>query len=347
MKQKPFGIGVDELFRKMLAETKPSHGFATRKKNESLADWQARLRKKFLEMLVIEGKPRPAPAIRFVEEVPCEGYLRKRGYMIAEDGLSIPFYLLEPTPKPKGPLPLCLCIHGHGPGKSISVGIAETDAAREQIADSGETHALQAVQRGYIAIAPDSRSFGELMLEEEYRKNGYSSCFQMAMRSIHMGRPLNGQRISDLMQLIDYAVTRDDVDAKKIVITGNSHGGMLTLYTAALDSRIRAAAPTCYLCTFEACLMGVFHCPCNYVAGLQQVCEMSDLAGLIAPRPLLVAAGTKDPMFPIDGVRQAVTETRAIYTAAKAGNELEYFEGPGGHKYYNHRIWSFFAEKLA
>jgi len=346
MSDAPMGLSMDALFEKMQAETRPTHGYDTRRKGESLAAWQNRLRRRFCELLAFDARPRKAPSMRFMEEIQCNGYVRRRGYMLAADGLAVPVYVLTPDPAPAKKLPVCLCVHGHGPGKSISVGLAQTEAARQQLEDIQEDYAVQAVRQGYIAIAHDSRSFGELMLEEDYRKDGYSSCSSVSMRSIHMGRPLNGQRLSDIMQLVDWAVAQKNVDPERIVITGNSHGGMLSLYAAALDKRIAAAAPCCYLCTFAGCLMDVFHCPCNFIPSLGTVCDMPDLAGLVAPRPMLVIAATKDPMFAIDESRKAYQQTRRIYQDAGAAKELEFFEGAGGHRYYNHRVWSFFEEKL-
>lgn len=55
------------------------------------------------------------------------------------------------------------------------------------------------------------------------------------------------------------------------------------------------------------------HCACNFVPGLAAFGEMYDLAGLVAPRPLLVEAGSRDPIFPIAAVRYAVNRARELY----------------------------------
>ena len=49
------------------------------------------------------------------------------------------------------------------------------------------------------------------------------------------------------MRLVDYLATRDDVDARRIGLTGISKGGIETYFTAAVDKRI--AAP----CRSSAC----------------------------------------------------------------------------------------------
>jgi len=129
-------------------------------------------------------------------------------------------------------------------------------------------------------------------------------------------------------------------------MTGNSGGGTMTLFTTAVDQRIQAAAPCCYFSTFQHSILAMSHCPCNFVPGLQQVAEMADLGGLIAPRPLLIVAGTKDSIFPIDAVRQGYADLARIYAAARAAQNLAFYEGPGGHRYYKAAVWPFFRRAL-
>jgi predicted DsbA family dithiol-disulfide isomerase len=42
---------------------------------------------------------------------------------------------------------------------------------------------------------------------------------------------------------------------------------------------------------------------------------MHDLAGLVAPRPLLVESGSRDPIFPTEAVRAGVERARGVYRA--------------------------------
>ena len=58
-------------------------------------------------------------------------------------------------------------------------------------------------------------------------------------------------RIWDGMRVIDYLQSRPDILADKIGCCGNSGGGTETAYLMALDERIAAAAPGCYLTTFR------------------------------------------------------------------------------------------------
>ena len=66
---------------------------------------------------------------------------------------------------------------------------------------------------------------------------------------------------------------------------------------------------------------------------------MGDLGGLIAPRALIVVAGEKDPIFPIEGVREAFRQTKRIYKAFKAEKHLHLLVGKGGHRFYQDLAW--------
>ena len=79
--------------------------------------------------------------------------------------------------------------------------------------------------------------------------------------------------------------------------------------------------PSCYFCTFRDSIMSIPHCADNYVPGLLKVAEMSDVAGLCAPKPLVVVAGEQDDLFPIQGVRKAFEDLREIYLSLDQMND--------------------------
>src|SRR4029434_10147169 len=64
-----------------------------------------------------------------------------------------------------------------------------------------------------------------------------------------LGSSLAKYRIWDGMRAIDYLESLPEVDAKRIGCVGNSGGGTLTAYIAALDQRVAAAAIGCYITT--------------------------------------------------------------------------------------------------
>ncbi|MEO8604154.1 MAG: acetylxylan esterase, partial [bacterium] len=68
------------------------------------------------------------------------------------------------------------------------------------------------------------------------------------------------------------------------------------------DPRISVTVLSGAFSSFRSSIMSTIHCDCNYIPGILQYAEMADIAALIAPRPLLIEAGTVDPIFPVEDV---------------------------------------------
>jgi dienelactone hydrolase len=159
------------------------------------------------------------------------------------------------------------------------------------------------------------------------------------MQALLLGRTLLAQRVFDVDRGIDYLARRGDADMHRLGVMGNSGGGTTTLFSAALLPRVRLAMPSCYFCTFRDSIMSMYHCVCNYVPGLLRYAEMADIMGLFAPKPLVIVAGERDPIFPIAGVRESFKKLKAIYRAAGAADRCHLVVGPGGHRFYAARAW--------
>jgi len=80
--------------------------------------------------------------------------------------------------------------------------------------------------------------------------------------------------------------------------------------------------------------------------GLGRFGEMRNIAWLIAPRPMLVEAGSRDPIFPVKAVKQGVKRARTVYHVFDAENKLEsdYFEGK--HQISGKGAYDFLMENL-
>ncbi len=266
-------------------------------------------------------------------------YVRESWHLWTEPDLPLPFYLLLPK-SARGRRPLVLTPHGHN-HPHIYVGIAADDDERRSIAEGERDIACQAVCEGYVTIAPTTRGFGETRTEADRCGNALSSCRTRLMHGLLVGRTPIGERVWDISRLIDWALSRDDVDARRIAITGNSGGGTVSLFAAACDERIAVAVPSCYFCTFRASIGSIRHCDCNYVPGILRLGEMYDVAGLIAPRPFRAIAGEQDPIFPIAHVRAAFERLQRIYAAAGAADDCSLYAGAGGHRFYKDGAWPF------
>lgn len=155
-----------------------------------------------------------------------------------------------------------------------------------------------------------------------------------------MGRTVLGERVWDVMRILDVVLANfPQVDPEGIVCTGNSGGGTATYYLACLDERIAAAAPSCSICSYEASIAAMSHCMCNHIPQSRKYFEMGDLAALIAPRNLVIAAGELDDIFPIDGTRETFHKIQQIYKAAGAEDNCALVVGEKGHLNYADLLW--------
>lgn len=274
------------------------------------------------------------------------GYaLREHWVIWTEPTVPLPFILM----RPKGAGNNCALVitpHGHSKSTELYAGIYRDDKERES-GETGERNvAVQAVREGYFAIAPTTRGFGTTRSEEDLKSDAAYSCRSLLLQDILVGRTPIGDRVWDMSRLIDWALKNLPVDPSKIVMTGNSGGGTVTLFAAAIDTRIAVAIPSSYFCTFTGSIGAMRHCECNYVPRIMELGEMADVAGLIAPRPFCAVQGKKDGIFPIEESRKAYAHLKQIYAASGSGSNCELYEGAEGHRYYKAGVWPFVKKHL-
>lgn len=139
-------------------------------------------------------------------------------------------------------------------------------------------------------------------------------------------------RIWDGIRGIDYLASRADVDADKIGVTGCSGGGTLTTYISALDERVKAAAPACYMNSWEELLPGPGpqDAEQSFPGFVSEGLDIADYIELFAPKPWL-SLNTIQDFFPLEGGRKAYMEARKIYALYGAEDRVGWFVGPGGH----------------
>ena len=97
--------------------------------------------------------------------------------------------------------------------------------------------------------------------------------------------------------------------------------------------------PSSYFCSFDDCIGAMHHCACNYVPNIRLFFDMGDMAGLIAPRPLVIVSDIIDPIFPHSGVHKAFKEAQRLYEGAGAADKIKLVVGDGGHRFYADIGW--------
>ena len=131
-----------------------------------------------------------------------------------------------------------------------------------------------------------------------------------------------------------YLVARPEVDLDRLGCVGLSTGGTLALFAVALDERIKVAVVSGYLTSlYEQTFVRGDTCGSQIVPNLSRWAELSDIACLIAPRPLLIESGTEDPMFGILAAQQAFHEVQRLYNVLQASEKVAQHIFEGGHRW--------------
>jgi hypothetical protein len=111
------------------------------------------------------------------------------------------------------------------------------------------------VKRGYAVLTYDPVGQGE---QSQFwdKERGWSrfnlTCGEHAVLGnplYLLGTSLARYRIWDGMRGLDLLAALPEVNAKRLGCVGNSGGGTLTAYIAALDPRVLVAVPGCYITT--------------------------------------------------------------------------------------------------
>lgn len=294
-----------------------------------LVAWQKGLRERVTASLGGFPETRVPLHPQVLEARRFPGYTRHRVVYDTAPDIAVPAYLLVPAGD--GPFAAVVALHGHGYGKDEIVGIEWDGGERRGDPGYQKDFALRLVERGFVVLAPEQVAFGERREPEAVAQGPDAcSCRKAAFHALMLGKTLLGLRVWDVMRAVDYLAQRPEVDAERIGCMGISGGGMTALFSAALDERLRAVVVSGYLNTFRASILAVPHCECNYVPELLRDAEMYDIAGLIAPRPLLAEHGTEDSIFPIDATHLALRELRRAYALLGAADRLDadVFAGP-------------------
>ena len=306
------------------------------------AGWQAELGAVLRRLVGVTPEPVPLD-MRVEYELEHDEFTERRFLFTAEAHADVPCHLLIPKAK-RAPHPVVICLQGHSTGMHISLGRPKYEGDEQSIA-GGRDFALRAVREGYAALVLEQRCFGEREdRRPTERRPLHNRCHHASLTALLLGRTMIGERTWDVSRAIDALAAFPEVDLACIACMGNSGGGTTTFYAACLDPRIRVVMPSCAVCTYQDSIGRIDHCHDNYLPGALQYFDMGDLAGLIAPRPLIVVAGKDDPIFPRHGVKESFDSIQRIYEKAEAPDNCRLVVGNGGHQFYPDDAWPVFHE---
>lgn len=216
----------------------------------------------------------------------------------------------------KGKLPAVLVVHGHWAG-----------ARRDPVV---QARCLGLVQLGFVVLAIDAFGAGERYTQPArgtYHGALYGSTLWPA------GHTLLGLQVYDNRRAVDYLISREEVDEKRIGVTGASGGGNQSMYAGALDERLQAVVPVCSVGNYQAYLKAAC-CVCEVLPGALRFTEEGDVLGLVAPRALLVINASRDAyQFSPQQAEISVERARQIFRLSAAADKLQHRVFESGHDY--------------
>ncbi len=242
-----------------------------------------------------------------------------------EPGDLVPAVLMIPRRRTP-PVPAVLCHHQHAGqfelGKSEVLGWE---------GNPQQAYAAELCARGYVTLAPDTIGFEERghpkLLGPDYERYLH---YELSLK----GLTLQGKYVWDVMQAVEYLRARPEVDAERVGMIGHSLGAVETLFSTALEPRIKVAAASCGTTTYAAVLKAkAVHNPGYYVPSMLTWGDFPEIVSMIAPRPILIMNGEKDWRFPLSGAREVVARAGMLYRRLGRPEAIELFVSSEGHEF--------------
>jgi cephalosporin-C deacetylase-like acetyl esterase len=190
-----------------------------------------------------------------------------------------------------------------------------------------QRHGISFAKNGYVAFILDSIQIAETFALH----HGVHS--QDMFDWYARGYTPAGVEVWNAMRAIDYLETRPEVDPDRVGMTGRSGGAGMSIFTAAVDPRVKVVVPVMGISTYAANVKNNtqrLHCDCMFCINVHKH-DMLHQGALIAPRPLLLAHGVKDDLFPVEGYREFARVMDQLYAGYGKSQEFQNIEVDTGH----------------
>ena len=282
--------------------------------------WRRQLQAKLARLIRLDAWGEiPTPSPQTLEEIQCDGYVRRKVAYETFPGNWVVAYLLVPEGV-SFPAPAVICPHGHTKEGKVAV-------VDPSITEYGAAYGHELARRGMVVLAPDNAGMGERDITVPEGEQRHRGCELLFRRLQHMGLDVTGLRVFDLIAGLNMLSTMEEVDESRLGCAGLSGGCWLSMFLAALDERVKAVILSGFMSTFTQTIW-IGHCMCEHIYGIGEVCDLPDVCALIAPRPVFVESGTEDFSFPFE---PAYSLVHRAYVLAGAEDRLGLDRYDGGH----------------
>ena len=249
------------------------------------------------------------------------GTLSRPGYAIerltfqTRPGVRVTANLYRPDPV-KQRCPAVLSVHGHWAWARMDVHV--------------QPRCIALAKLGYVVLCVDAFGAGERAIDPG---PGTYHGGLIGASLLPVGTPLIGLQVNDNRRAVDYLISRPEVDASKLAVTGASGGGNQTLYAGATDERLKAVIPVCGVGTYDAYLSAAC-CVCEINAGGAVFATTGDLLAMVAPRALLVISAKRDALqFSVGEAAKSVAQARQRFRALGVEAKIRHLAVESGHDY--------------
>lgn len=313
----------DDIRNTFIADTKTHFRMP---RYSSLGEWEARRQVLRRQILAAAGLYPLPPRTPLRSEI--FGRLDRGDHTIEKVLIQpIPgFYLAGNLYRPvglKGRAPGILSPHGHWKHGRLE----DTD----EVSVPGRCISL--ARQGYVVFSYDMVGYNDT--------RQISHKFGGKLEQLWSFGPL-GLQLWNSIRALDFLQSLPDVDERRIGATGASGGGTQTFLLAAVDTRVKAAAPVNMVsATFQG------GCECENAPGLRVNTFNAEIAALIAPRPLLLVSATGD--WTANVPREEYPAIRGIYDLYRRPGYVESVQMDAGHNYNRasrEAVYRFFAQHL-
>lgn len=288
----------------------------------SQADWENRsevIRSGIIEGLKLNQMPKRDsplnPMIHSTREM--DGYIVENIAIESFPGFFITGNLYRPlNPTPFQKSPGILSVHGHGNDPRFGESVQKRSAAFARM--------------GAVVFAYDMIGYGDA--KQTTHKMPIAALLQT----------YNSQRV------IDYLISREDVDPERIGVTGESGGGTQTILITALDLRITVSAPVVMV---SAYFFGGCECESGMPIHKSQNHQTNnvEIACLAAPRPMLLVSDGGD--WTKNTPRIEFPYIQKVYATYAAESRVDNVHLPGErHDYGKNKraaVYNFFGHYLS
>src|SRR5258708_4310074 len=206
-----------------------------------------------------------------------------------------------------GPFPAILSPHGHW-----TYGRLENTAV-----NSGPGRAIGLARQGFVVFTHDMVGYGD----SRQLTHGFGG-----HRESLWGLSLGGVQLWNAIRALDFLEPLPYVRHDGFGVTGESGGGTQTFLLASIDPRVAVAAPVNMISLH---MQG--GCLCENMPGLRLDTNNVEIAGTIAPRPLLMVSATGD--WTAETLEVEYPAMRGLYELMGAGTKVHAVRFTAEHNY--------------